>query len=37
MTREKILQYSSSLEADDITAVLGYAAQQAVHPVFKTA
>jgi uncharacterized protein (DUF433 family) len=37
MTREEILQDYPYLEADDITAVLEYAALQADHPVFKTA
>ncbi|MEB3222665.1 MAG: DUF433 domain-containing protein [Candidatus Sericytochromatia bacterium] len=37
MTREEILQDYPYMEADDITAVLAYAALQADHPVFKTA
>jgi uncharacterized protein (DUF433 family) len=37
MSRDDILQDYPYLEAEDIAAVLEYAALQADHPVFKTA
>lgn len=37
MTKEEILQDFSYLEADDISATLSYAAQQADHPLLQAA